>query len=79
MLLKTRKAKNSLRGVYLQDKILQETIFQPGTHFKYLIDQKAKKIIILGSELDTNNTVSRRQLKEGIKPVIDIRNSATRF
>ncbi|WP_223821860.1 DNA cytosine methyltransferase [Paenibacillus peoriae] len=74
MLLKTRKAKISNRGVYLQDKILQETIFQPGTHFKYLIDQKAKKIIILGSEIDTNNTVSRRQLKEGIKPVIDIRN-----
>ncbi|WP_235332378.1 DNA cytosine methyltransferase [Paenibacillus terrae] len=74
MLLKTRKAKISHRGVYLQDKILQETVFQPGTHFKYLIDQKAKKIIILGSEIETNNTVSRRQLKEGIKPVIDIRN-----
>lgn len=73
MLLKSRRAKVSQRGVYLQDKILQETVFQPGSHYRYVIDQNSKKVIILSSENNTDNTVSKRQLKESVKPVIDIR------
>jgi DNA (cytosine-5)-methyltransferase 1 len=76
MLLKKRQAKVSQRGIYLQDKILQETMFQPGSHIKYVIDQKSKKIIILGSDMETNNTVSQRRLKKSVKPVIDIRGKA---
>lgn len=76
MILKTRKAKNSARGIYIQDKILQETSFQPGTNYRYVIDQKNRKIIILSSDESVGNVVSRRQLKNEVKPVIDIRNRA---
>lgn len=76
MILKTRRAKNSTRGIYIQDKILQETIFQPGTNYRYVIDQKNRKIIILSSDEAKGNVVSRRQLKNQVKPVIDIRNRA---
>ncbi|WP_240416538.1 DNA cytosine methyltransferase [Paenibacillus periandrae] len=76
MLLKKRNAKLSHRGIYLQDKVLQNTVFQPGSHYKYVIESKSNKIIILTSEDTTDNTVSRRQLKESVKPVIDIRDKA---
>ncbi|KRF20054.1 DNA cytosine methyltransferase [Paenibacillus sp. Soil787] len=76
MLLKKRQAKVSQRGVYLQDRILQEIVFQPGSHYKYVIDQRSKKMIILSSDMETNNTVSHRRLKESVKPVIDIRDKA---
>ncbi|WP_145949576.1 DNA cytosine methyltransferase [Paenibacillus sp. Y412MC10] len=72
-MLKSRKAKLSNRGVYLQDRALQETVFQPGSHYRYVIDQKSKQIIILASEDVGDNTVSRRVLKNSVKPVIDIR------
>jgi len=73
VLLKSRKAKVSQRGVYIQDKALQETVFQPGSHYRYVIDTKSKKIVILGSDDSKDNTVSRRHLKTSVKPVIDIR------
>lgn len=72
MLLKKRKAKVWSRGIFLQDKVLQETVFQPGSHYKYVIDQKSKKVIILSSDDEKDNTVSRRKLKE--TPVIDVKN-----
>lgn len=71
-MIKSRKAKNSTRGIYLQDIELQQTAFQPGTNFKYVIDTKNKKMVILPSE-DSSNTVSKRTIKTGVKPVIDIR------
>lgn len=72
-LIKKRKAKNSDRGIYIQDRELLETQFQAGTHFKYVIDAVNQKVIILPSEEQESNTVSRRKLKAGFKPVIDIR------
>ncbi|MEK5183194.1 DNA cytosine methyltransferase [Paenibacillus sp. FSL P4-0288] len=72
MLLKKRKAKVWSRGIFLQDKVLKETVFQPGSHYKYVIDQKSKKVIILSSNDERDNTVSRRKLKE--TPVIDVKN-----
>lgn len=72
-MLKTRKAKYSHRGLYLQDMALKETVFQPGSHYRYVIDQKSKQIIILASDDAEDNTVSRRFLKDSVKPVIDIR------
>jgi DNA (cytosine-5)-methyltransferase 1 len=72
-MIKSRKAKNSKRGLYLQDIELKQTAFQPGTNFKYVIDAKNKKIVILPAE-DSANTVSKRKIKAGLKPVIDIRN-----
>jgi DNA (cytosine-5)-methyltransferase 1 len=72
-MIKSRKAKNSKRGFYLQDIELKQTAFQPGTNFKYVIDAKNKKMIILPSEASVN-TVSKRSTKTGVKPVIDIRN-----
>ncbi|MGR9635297.1 hypothetical protein ACU82A_30405 [Bacillus cereus] len=70
-MIKQRKAKRSERGIFLQDKELLNTVFQPGTHFKYIIDINQKKVIILPS--DKGNTVSKRRYQEKQKPVIDIR------
>lgn len=72
MLIKTRRAKNSKRGLYLQDRQLRDTVFQPGTHYKYVIDLKNRKMVILASE-DEGNTVCKRDLKKMVKPVLDIR------
>lgn len=74
MLIKSRKAKLSSRGIYLQDRKLSETTFQPGTHFKYLIDITNRQVVILPSEDPGSNTVSKRELKQLTKPVLDIRN-----
>ncbi|KYC70478.1 DNA-cytosine methyltransferase [Bacillus licheniformis] len=72
MLIKKRKAKKSNRGIYLQDSQLNETEFKAGTHFKYIIDPHLKQIVILPSD-EKGNTVSKRILKDSVKPVIDIR------
>lgn len=72
MLLKKRIAKVWSRGIFLADKVLKDTVFQPGSHYKYVIDQKSKKVIILASDNERDNTVSRRKLKE--TPVIDVKN-----
>jgi site-specific DNA-cytosine methylase len=72
MLIKSRKAKMSQRGVYVQDKELKETTFTPGSHFKYVVDPKNRSMVILPST--DGNTVSKRNFKDSIKPVIDIRN-----
>ena len=53
-MIKSRKARNSTRGIYLQDIELQKTAFQVGTNFKYVIDPKNKKMVILPS--DESNT-----------------------
>ena len=60
--LKKRKAKKSKRGIYVQDLVLKETDFQPGGHYKYVIDPKSKKIIILVSDNNNDNTVSKRKI-----------------
>lgn len=73
MLIKSRKAKVSERGIYLQDKVLQQTNFIPGSHYRYVIDSKNKQIIIQASEDTSDNQVSKRKIKQGVKPVIDIR------
>ncbi|MEX3617789.1 DNA cytosine methyltransferase [Paenibacillus glucanolyticus] len=71
-MIRTRRAKNSSRGIYLQDRQLSHTVFQPGTHFRYVIDRDNRKIIILPSE-SPGNTVSKREMKHSVKPVLDIR------
>lgn len=73
-MIKTRKAKKSNRGLYIQDIELQQTNFEIGNHFKYIVDQVNKKIVILPSDENTSNTVSKRAVKNGQKPVLDIRN-----
>ncbi len=71
--LKKRKAKLSNRGLYIQDKELKQSNFKIGQNFKYLVDLNKKQIRIVPCEEETNNTVSKRQLKDGYKPVLDIR------
>lgn len=73
-MIKRRKAKNSKRGLYLQDIEIQQTDFKVGSPFKYIIDNKNKKIVIVPSQEPSLNTVSKRTTKNGLKPVIDIRN-----
>ncbi|MFB0831525.1 DNA cytosine methyltransferase [Brevibacillus laterosporus] len=73
-MIKERKAKNSSRGIYLQDKELKQTNFQPSSHFKYIVDPVNKKVIIVPSDNMKDNTVSKRVMSDGVKPVIDIRN-----
>lgn len=71
-LWKTRKAKKSDRGIYIQDAILEQTDFQIGKKYEYILDVNTKKLIILPTE-EKGNTVARRTYNKGIKPVIDIR------
>jgi DNA (cytosine-5)-methyltransferase 1 len=74
-LIKMRKAKNSSRGIYIQDKELLQTDFQPSEPFVYEIDTESRAIVIRPSEQKerAKNTVSKRRMKDYIKPVIDIR------
>ncbi len=72
-MIKKRKAKLSERGLYLQDKELRKTNFKVGTHFKYIVDVQNKQVIIAPTNEETKNTVSKREIKDGIKPVLDIR------
>ncbi|MBU3173321.1 DNA cytosine methyltransferase [Clostridium estertheticum] len=74
-MIKTRKMKISDRGLYLQDSELINTNFNVGSHYRYIIDIKTKKIIIVGSESESDNTVSKRNKKNVVSPVIDIRSN----
>lgn len=74
-MIKKRSMKPSKRGLYIQDKELLETVFQPSTAFTYEIDLENRVIMIKPAKV-SKNRVSKRALKTGtIKPVIDIRNS----
>ena len=73
-MIKTRKAKVSKRGLYIQDQELKNTQFKIGENFKYIIDNQNKKIVIVPTDEATKNTVSKRETKTGLKPVIDLRN-----
>ncbi|WP_338657207.1 DNA cytosine methyltransferase (plasmid) [Sporosarcina psychrophila] len=77
-MLKTRKAKNSTRGIYIQDKELLQTNFQPSRPFVYEIDTKGRSITIRPSERteETKNRVSKRCMRDYVKPVIDIRDKS---
>ena len=72
-LVKSRTAKMSKRGIYIQDKALLETVFQVGTYFEVNIDDSTNTITVLGTETKGKNTVSKRAMKSFVKPVIDIR------
>lgn len=72
-MIKLRKAKKSNRGLYIQDKELRQTAFEVGSHFEYIVDQTNKQLMIVPATNSTKNTVSKRALKDGLKPVLDIR------
>lgn len=74
MILKKRLAKVSARGLYLQDRELMDTDFLPGKAIRFVIDQKNRTLVILPTEDPSGeNHVSKRQMRDGLKPVIDIR------
>lgn len=72
-LIKERLGKKAKR-LYIQDKELRDTQFAPGKHFSYEIDNISKKVRISLTN-HSKNTVSKRMIKDGVKPVIDIRDS----
>lgn len=73
-IIKVRKMKLSKRGVYIQDKELSQSDFKVGSHYRYVIDVNSKKIVILSSDKESDNTVSKRKVKDDeFKSVIDIR------
>jgi DNA (cytosine-5)-methyltransferase 1 len=73
-IIKIRKMKISNRGVYIQDKELSQSDFKVGSHYRYVIDVNSKKIVILSSNNESDNTVSKRKVKDDeYKSVIDIR------
>lgn len=72
-LLKKREAKNSERGIYIQDRELIDSNFHPGEYFSYEIDGDNRTIRIVPSNEKTNNKISKRKLKDLEKPVLDIR------
>lgn len=71
-----KRIKMSDRGITFSDKAM----FPIGTEYKYAIDKESNKIVILPF-LSTDNpkekagTVSRKKRKDGIIPLIDIRNN----
>lgn len=71
--VKSRKAEMSSRGIYIQDRELLETVFLMGTHFDYDVRPELNLVIVVPSETNLKNTVSKRQMKGYVKPVIDIR------
>lgn len=73
-MIKKRKMKLSKRGLYIQDAALMDTSFRVGSHYRYIVDLNTNKVIIVTSNNESDNTVSKRKIKEGLKPVIDIRN-----
>jgi DNA (cytosine-5)-methyltransferase 1 len=73
MLVKQRKAEMSVRGIYIQDKELLQTVFQVGSHFDFEVDLEKKFVKVIQSETNLKNTVSKRKMKDYVKPVIDIR------
>lgn len=78
MMIKRRKAKISKRGIYIQDKELLQTRFLPSSPFVYEIDIEARCITIRRPKRTekANNRVSKRSMKEFVKPVIDIRDKS---
>ncbi|KZL92999.1 DNA cytosine methyltransferase [Clostridium magnum] len=73
-MIKKRKMKLSKRGIYLQDKELGLTNLTVGSHYRYILDVKSKKLFIISSDNEKDNKVSKRVTKEGnTKAVIDIR------
>lgn len=70
-MIKQRYAKKSQRGIFLQDSELMNTVFKPGTHFRYVIDVNHRKVVILPAQ--EGNTVSKRKFQDKHKSVIDIR------
>lgn len=76
--LKVRTANLSPRGIYLQDPILMETDFQVGQHFNYTIDEASKTLTIFIDPANTRHTVARRQVKDQLRSVLDIRNKAVK-
>lgn len=69
--IKTRFGKISNGRFYLQDIELLDTKFQPGTHFKYIVNIKEGTMKIVPAE--EGNKVVKRKLKTCEKSVIDIR------
>ena len=72
--LKKRFGKNAGR-LFLHDRELADTVFQPGSHYRYVVDVENKKLLILPTT--EGNTVCQRELKNSVVPLIDIRNKAS--
>ena len=63
-----KKIKKSIRGVTFS---AESKRFPVGSHYRYRVDVKNRKLIIVSSE--TGNTVSRKKSGAVIKPLFDIR------
>lgn len=69
--LKQRLGKVAER-LFLHDKELTDTVFKPGTHYRYLVDVSNRKLVILPA--DNGNKVCVREVRNGETiPLIDIR------
>jgi DNA (cytosine-5)-methyltransferase 1 len=67
--IKTRKAKVSPRGVYLEDKELLLTQFLVGT--KFIVNCWDNEVTFAVHE-DGKHTVSKRMMKGVLRPVLDV-------
>ncbi len=59
--------------VYIQDHALTRAGLSPGTHYTYTMDH-ARNIVEVSPDPSGPKIVSRRQEKDRLKPVLDIRN-----
>ncbi|MDX8367698.1 DNA cytosine methyltransferase [Cytobacillus sp. IB215665] len=72
-ILKQFLSKNPER-VYIHNLALKEAGFEPGERYKYVVDIEQQKVVILPSDNGEGNKICKRKVKDGYKPVIDIRN-----
>lgn len=69
--IKTRKAKVSPRGMYLEDRELLLTQFLVGSKFSVECNLEGH-VIIFTSDESGKHTVSRRMMKGVLRPVLDV-------
>lgn len=72
-IIKKRIIDTKNHRIYIQDSELIKTVFKPGEKYNFEFDKKDKSILKIFIDDKGKRTVSKRQRKDYINPVIDIR------
>ena len=71
--IKKRVIDTKNHRIYIQDSELVKTAFEPGRKYNFEFDKKNKSVLKIFIDDDGKRTVSKRQRKGYVNPVIDIR------
>lgn len=72
-LIKSRTAKTSDRGIYIQDPELVQTCFKVGVPFSYKYDDGNKLLIISIDPDSKRHSMAKRLVKGELRPVLDLK------